>query len=423
MRSLALVDCNNFYVSCERVFDAGLCGRPVVVLSNNDGCVIARSEEAKALGIEMGAPAFRCEEIFGRHGVRVYSSNYALYADMSRRVRETLSRFALEIEAYSIDESFLRLEASSPAGLTDQTRRLRGTVRKWTGIPVSVGIGPTKTLAKLANRRAKRAPVLRGVLSVHPGPALDRLLDDTEVEQVWGIGPARARRLRAQGIVTARQLRDAPEGWVRKHLGVMGQRIAWELGGVPCFPLEPVYPPRKNITCSRSFGRPVTELKELREALAVYVSRAAEKLRAQGSVCGSLEVFIQTSRYKSGAPFYGPSGTATLPVATAFTPSLVKQALSVLHRLYRPGHAYVKAGCTLGGLVPRGTAQLNLFEGEADGAAQEALMETVDALNRRLGKGAVFLAAAGIARPWQMRRRSVSPAYTTDWDELFTIAA
>jgi DNA polymerase V len=425
---LALVDCNNFYVSCERVFNAALRGRPVVVLSNNDGCVIARSDEAKALGIEEGTPLFQCEKYLTRHGVLVYSSNYELYGDMSRRVMDTLSRFGAEVEVYSIDECFLRFEGSpSHSTLTSYARQIRSTVRKWTGIPVSVGVGPTKTLAKVANKTAKKAPALKGALAVRLGPTLDRVLSEFPVEKVWNIGPARARFLQGHGVANALGLRDARDNWLRKHLTVQGLRTAWELQGTVCFPLEPTYPAKKIITCSRSFGRPVTQLAHLKEALSVYVSRAAEKLRRQGSVCGKMEVFLQTSPHKSareGVPYYGPSAKVTLPVASAFTPTLVKHALAVLERLYRPGHEYVKAGCTLSALVPQGPAQLNLFEPDAaDTPEQQALMATVDVLNRHMGKDALFLAGAGVPgeRAWAMRRERKSPAYTTRWDELLTV--
>jgi len=424
---LALVDCNNFYVSCERVFNAGLRGRPVVVLSNNDGCVVARSDEAKALGIQEGTPLFQAEKFFQQNGVQVYSSNYELYGDMSRRVMDALARFGDEVEVYSIDECFLRFDGSpSPSTLTAYARQIRSTVKKWTGIPVSVGVGPTKTLAKVANKTAKKAPALRGALAVRLGPTLDRLLGDSPVEKVWNIGPARARLLQGHGVTSALGLRDARDNWLRKYLTVQGLRTAWELRGTVCYPLEPTYPAKKIITCSRSFGKPVTELKELKEALTVYVSRAAEKLRKQGSVCGKMEVFIQTSPHKTDRPYYGPSAKVTLPVASAFTPTLVKHALAVLERLFRPGHEYVKAGCTLSALVAQGTAQLSLFEPEAaDTNAQQALMATVDALNRGMGKDALFLAGAGVPgeRAWIMRRDKKSPAYTTRWDELLTVEA
>ena len=291
---------------------------------------------------------------------------------------------------------------------------------------MSVGVGPTKTLAKVANKTAKKAPALGGALAVRLGPTLDRLLGDFPLEKVWNIGSARARLLQGQGVTNALGLRDARDKWLRKHLSVQGLRTAWELRGTACFPLEPTYPAKKIITCSRSFGKPVTRVEELREALSVYVSRAGEKLRKQGSACGKIEVFIQTSPHRTERAYYGPSAKVTLPVASAFTPILVRHALAVLERLYRPGHEFVKAGCTLSALVPQGTAQLSLFEQEAaDTFEQQALMATVDVLNRRMGKDALFLAGAGVPgeRSWAMRRDRKSPAYTTRWDELFTVKA
>ena len=275
----ALADCNNFYASCERVFNPKLAGRPAIVLSNNDGCVVARSNEAKALGIAMGVPAFQIRHLIRKHDVQVFSSNYALYGDLSQRVMETLQQFSPEVEVYSIDEAFLNLSGFTNINLTDYGRRIRATVKQWTGIPVSVGIAETKTLAKIANHVAKRTEGTDGVFDFTAWPDRDSVLARVLVEEVWGIGPNYARLLTQHGITTALGLRDADDHWIQKQMGVVGLRTVHELRGISCLPLEQCPPPKQGITCSRSFGRPVTTLAEMREAVAAYTARAAEKLR------------------------------------------------------------------------------------------------------------------------------------------------
>ena len=419
---IALVDCNNFYVSCERVFNPALRGKPVVVMTNNDGCVVARSNEAKALGIKMAAPIFEYESLFRQHNVQLYSSNYALYADMSRRVMATLARFTPRIEVYSIDEAFLSLDGFEDRSLADYARDIRSTVRRWTGIPVSIGVGPTKTLAKLANRAAKRADDLNGVLDLATYPTLDDLLGRTEVEEVWGIGGARGALLRRNGIATALQLRDASDAWLKKELSITGLRTAMELRGTPCLPLSPAPPSRKSVSCSRSFGKPVKSLGELKEAVSTYVSRAAEKLRSENLAAGVLQVYIETSRFKD--PPYSCGGrTVRLDLATNYTPDLVERALHALERVFRPGQSYIKAGVLLTQLVPESHVQLSLLRPALDLDRRRALMETVDALNRKLGSGTVRLAATGMEKQWAMRRRRMSKSFTTQWDDLATVSA
>lgn len=436
-----IVDCNNFYVACERAFDASLVGRPVVVLSNNDGCIISRSREAKAVGIPMGAPAFQCRHAFAAHNVAVLSSNYALYGDMSQRVMETLARFTDDLETYSIDEAFLRLDApaqgetaASWQGAVRLAGEIRQTVRRWTGITVSVGVASTRTLAKLANHRAKADPAQRGVFCFDTAPFPEQLLAATEVEEVWGIGRRRGEALRQHGITTALALRQASPAWVRRRFTVTGHRTQMELRGIPCISLETATT-RQSITCSRSFGRPVTALAELREAVTCFVERAAEKLRGQGSAARVVHVYLRASR--GGAddpppPPYGgrggaaAAGTATLDMASAYTPDLVAAAHRVLESLYAPGGpSYSKAGVLLCDLCPEGKAQLSLFAPTADPVERERrgrLMESVDGLNRRFGRGTVFLAASGIERGWQGRQARRSPRYTTSWRELFAVS-
>lgn len=426
---VALVDCNNFYVSCERLFNPALHNRPVVVLSNNDGCVIARSNEAKELGIKMGAPVFEVRDLLKKNRVEVWSSNYTLYASLSQRVMTTLEMFAPEVEVYSIDEAFLWLPGFSPAELDAQAVRIRQKVGQWTGIPVSIGLAPTKTLAKLANRQSKKNPLYKekGIFNItgYSRAQLDELLASVRVEDIWGIGARRAAFLQQHGIDTAYDLKEAPDRWVQKHLTVMGLRTVYELRGIPSFPAELAAPPKKTIVTSRGFGRDIESFEELSEAVATYVSRLAEKLRAQHSVASVLEVFIHTSHFAKGRERYANAVTMRLPQPTAYTPELVAHARRGLEAIYRPGFKYQKAGVMVMGLVPETGRQLNLFgEGEGDPATLERnrkLMAAVDGLNRQMGRGTVRIATAGTTEAWGMRRGKLSPRYTTRWDELLAI--
>src|SRR5215813_11351401 len=314
----ALIDCNNFYVSCERVFQPALCSKPVVVLSNNDGCVIARSEEAKALGIPMGIPAFKLADLRQEHPIEVFSSNYTLYGDLSARVMTTLAQWAPAVEVYSIDEAFLDLTGISTDDLRIYGQTLRATIHQWTGIPVSIGIGPTKTLAKLANRLAKRSPQAQGVVILTSPLEIEATLAQTPIQDIWGIGPGYTRRLHAHEIRTAIQLRNMTDRWVRQELGIVGLRLVWELRGISCLPLEFCPPPKQSLMVSRSFGRPITTLIEMREAVATYMTRAAEKLRRHQVAAGVLTVFLMTNRF-TDEPQYSNSVTMPLPVATQDT--------------------------------------------------------------------------------------------------------
>ena len=417
--TFALVDCDNFYVSCERLFDPSLREAPVAILSNNDGCIIARSAEVKALGVPTGGPYFKYERLLARHGTRVFSSNYALYGDMSQRVMQVLRQAAPEVEVYSIDEAFLHLaDTRAPV---DQARQIRRTVRRWTGIPTSIGLGPTKTLAKIATRFAKRHPEVEGVFDLTHRRDVDALLGLVHVGDVWGIGPQYTKRLLARGIETARQLRDARDAWVKKHLTIVGLRTVYELRGVSCLPLDQVRPAKKGITCSRSFGEPVVVLAGLKEAVAAYVTRVAEKLRAQTSIAATLCVFITTKSFGKG-PHYHNSYTVTLPEPSAYTPALIRYAHRCLEKIYRPGYRYKKAGVILTGIQPAATHQGHLFV-QADHPGNRALMEAVDAVNKRWGRGTVFFAAAGTQQPWRMRQQQHSKRYTTRWDEVPEVRA
>jgi len=428
MSVFALADCNNFYASCERVFNPDLIGRPLVVLSNNDGCVIARSNEAKALGVAMGEPFFKREGFFKQHGVRVYSSNYALYGDMSQRVMRTLGRFTPELEIYSIDEAFLDLDSFGARDLDDYGREIRRTVRQWTGIPISIGIGPTKTLAKIANRMAKKFPEHQGVFRVPQPvaglprapviPGLDALLDRIDVADVWGVGRRYAIKLERYGIRNARQLKDADEAWVRKKMTIQGLHTVLELRGISCLALELAPPPKKSIMVSRSFGRPVATLTEMREAVAAFAARCAEKLRAQQSRAAFLAVFLMTNPHKD-EPQYSNILTARLPVATANTPDLIRLALDCLERIYKDGYSYKKAGVMLSGVEPDATRQLSLLDPTPRLAArQNDLMRALDSVNAKWGRNTLHYAATGIGRPWQMRQERKSGRFTTCWQEL-----
>jgi DNA polymerase V len=416
MGQIALVDCNNFYVSCERVFNPALEGVPVVVLSNNDGCVVARSQEAKDLGIAMGVPIFTIRELVRKYDVRMFSSNYALYGDLSLRVSETLEQFTPHIENYSIDEAFLELPVAPSAA--DLARTIRSTVRQWTGIPVSIGIGATKTLSKIATYVAKKRGEYEGVYVI--GDDVERLLDRVPVGEVWGIGRKYSAQLIKNGIRSARDLRNADDRWVRKHLRVTGLRTVLELRGVPCLTLEEITPPKKAIASTRSFSKRVRSLDELTEAVASYASRVAEKLRRQGSVAGLLQVFIHTSPFDRRC-YYSNSATIILPEPTAHTPALVAAASIALRRIFRDGYAYVKAGVIVSKITPAAQAQMSLFTADDDGSEHERatrLMEMMDAINSRWGRDTMGVAATGTGRDWRMKQAMRSPRYTTRTDEL-----
>ena len=416
----ALVDCNNFYVSCERVFNPKLCGRPVVVLSNNDGCVISRSEEAKAVGVKMGAPLFQIQKLIDTHRVEVYSSNYALYGDMCTRVMDTLRETSPEVEVYSIDEAFIGLSGVTTEQLYAVGRETSERVRKWTGIPVSIGIATTKTLAKVAAHIAKKSSRAEGVVNLVELPYLDAALARVPVENVWGVGRNYARRLKERGICTARELRSAHDGWVRKEMGVAGLRILYELRGTSCLPLEWCPPPKKGITVSRSFGRPVESLEEIREAVAAYVSRAGEKLRRQQLAATTLIVFLATSRFIPES-HHAASVVVNLPVPTDITPELIRYAHEGVGHVFRAGHKFKKAGMMLIGLVPVSPIQAGLFD-EMNRARARRLMQTVDAVNARMGHDTLRYAGAGLEQNWRARAERRSPGYTTCWNELLTLS-
>ncbi|EGB15140.1 DNA-directed DNA polymerase [Pseudodesulfovibrio mercurii] len=423
MACYALVDCNNFYASCERAFRPELNGRPVVVLSNNDGCIIARSGEAKALGIDMGTPYFKCRALLERHGVAVFSSNYALYGDMSARVMRILTRFCPAVEVYSIDEAFCDL-SGVPGGAEAYGRRLRATVLAWTGIPVSVGIARTKTLAKLANRFAKKQDRSRGVFDLTTSPDPDRVLRWTDIGDVWGIGPRHAKRLRAMGVTNALQFRELDRDWVKKKMTVSGLHTLLELRGLPCHDFASGPADKKTIVSSRSFGHPVTRLDHMLEATAQYTTRAAEKLRKQQSVASAILVYLQTNSFRLGQPQYANTLSVPLAVATNHTPTLIRAAQTAMERIFKPGYQYKKCGVMLSGLEPEHGRWLNLLALPPDHRPGDApLMRAVDRVNHRWGRDTVAFAASGITRDWRMKRDMRSPRYTTVWEEILQVRA
>jgi len=415
--ALVLIDANNFYASCEAVLDPAVIGRPLVVLSNNDGCIVSRSAEARALGIPMGAPLFQVRRELERHGVLVRSSNYTLYADMSQRLMASLESWVEELEIYSIDEAFGLLHR--PAGHGDLSgwgEALRQRVRQQLGLPVAVGIAPTKVLAKIANRVAKKDPAWcgRGVFDLGAAPLADPWLAATAVEDVWGIGRRLARWCRLRGIADARALRDMPEGELRRRCGVVGVRLQQELRGHRCLPLSSEAAPKRETCVSRSFSTPVGTAEALREAVATYLCRAAEKLRRQGQRAGGLTVFVRSSPF-DGTSFYANSATATLALPSNDTAVLLAAALPLADGLFRPLKPLRKAGVLLHDLTPESLLQHHLLVPQTPEQQQrrEALMAAIDALNRRYGSGTVGWAACGLAPPWRMRRGHLSAAATT----------
>lgn len=416
----ALVDCNNFYASCERVFNPKLKGVPVVVLSNNDGCVIARSDEAKALGVKMGAPGFLMQDIIAQHGIQVYSSNYTLYGDMSERVMETLREFAPKLEVYSIDEAFLDLSGLKYQDLTRLAKQLRTTLIRATGIPVSIGIAPTKTLAKIANRFAKKTKKKAGVHCLSTESDIREALQATAIEDVWGIGGQHSGRLKQIGVHTAYELLQLPDDWMRRNMTVVGQRLLHELKGTSCIPLEETIPAKQNICTSRSFGQLLTELSDIREAVASHAARCAAKLRRQRSCTGAVHVFVETNRFREGDRQYTGSITIPLPVATNNTQEILFYALAALSRVYRPGYNYKKAGVIVRDIVPEADVQQGLFD-LRDRTSEKTITRAVDDINHSWGRELVKYAVQGNGRKWKLRQEHLSGCYTTRLDQVKTV--
>ena len=420
MNAVALIDCNNFYVSCERLFQPWLNDRPVVVLSNNDGCVVSRSNEAKQLGIPMGVPLFQIKDEVAKHHIAVYSSNYALYGDMSARVMDAIGHFSNEIEFYSIDEAFATVEVNQYSkALVDNGIAIRQAVKRWTGIPTSVGIGPTKTLAKIAGRIAKKSA--DGVFDVCDVDVRERALAETDVIDIWGINTASARKLNALGIRTALELRDLDTRAARKSLTVVGGRLVEELRGNTSLSLEFVQPTKKSICCSRSFAGEVTSLGELTESVINHLSNAAEKLRRSRLVANAVNLFIRTNKFKQRG-YYANSVTIKVN-PTDSTRELISYVLSLLRAIYRPGFGYRKSGVILLGLQPSAGETRRLFEDERY-LRDRQLMNTLDWINSKHGRRTLHFGAPHVKQKnWHMSREHLSRAFTTNIDEVLRARA
>ena len=416
----ALVDCNNFYASCERLFRPELRKQPVVVLSNNDGCVIARSNEVKSLNIGMGEPYYKNRETLKRYGVHVFSSNYALYGDLSQRVMMVLQQLEPEVEIYSIDEAFIRLAPAHHhlSGTDHYGYFLKNTVEQYVGIPVSIGIGSTKTRAKIAARTAKKNPEYRGVFNLETCADPDQILSRVKLNDIWGIGRKSSDKLRLWGLDNAYDLKKSDPVRIRKISGLSVARTVMELQGKPCITLENEPGARKSVRSSRTFARPVTSLNDLKEAVSCYVTLGAQKLRSQGLVTANIHVFIATSRFKKGRERFAANKVMALAHPTACTSILIKNALRGLNAIYKPGCAYKKAGILFSGLSRECLQQQNLFSAAHDDRKEKSLMQALDLINDKWGRDTLCYASSGLERNWSMRQARKSPAYTTCWAEL-----
>ena len=421
--AIALVDVNNFYASCERLFRPDLKGVPIVVLSNNDGCVVARSAEAKRLGVKMGVPYFQIRELYEEQGGIWFSSNYALYGDMSNRVMTTLESMAPTVEVYSIDEAFVELSESWAGDLLAYGRQIRERVQQWTGLTVGVGIAPTKTLAKLANYAAKKWPATGGVVDLRDEGRRAKLMAITPVEEVWGIGRKLTAKLMAQGISTVADLVAVDPKSLRSQYGVIVERTVQELRGIPCAELEPLAQAKQQIICSRSFGERITQIGPMHQALAGYMERAAEKLRGEGMRCRHVTLFIRTSPFSDRGPYYGNQVSTQLAIPTNDTRDLLALIPTLLSRIWRDEERYQKGGVMLGDFTPANMQQGDLFDSLQQSTRSEALMHVIDKINQgRLGR--VYFAARGRdTREWMMKREQLSPRYTTAIDELPVVKA
>ncbi|MFF6013452.1 translesion error-prone DNA polymerase V subunit UmuC [Rahnella sp. R3(2024)] len=417
----ALADVNSFYASCETVFRPDLKGRPVVVLSNNDGCVIARSAEAKKLGIKMGDPFFKMRALFEQHKIVTFSSNYALYADMSTRVMTVLEEMSPAVEIYSIDEAFMNLQGvSNCKDLEEFGREVRAKVLQWTGLTVGVGIAPTKTLAKLANYSAKKWTKTGGVVDLSLATRQRKLMALVEVGEVWGVGRRISKKLNDMGIKTALQLADTPTPLIRKHFNIVLERTVRELRGEPCLELEEFAPTKQQIVCSRSFGDRVSEYEMMREAICSHAVRAAEKLRGEHQYCRHISAFIKTSPFAVNEVYYGKTAGTKLQIPTQDSRDIVAAATKCLDAIWQEGHRFQKCGVMLGDFYSQGIAQLVLFDENKPRSNSEQLMAVLDGINHS-GKGRVWFAGQGVQKSWEMKRQMLSPAYTTRFSELLRV--
>jgi DNA polymerase V len=408
----ALVDCNNFFVSCERVFDSRLDGKPVIVLSNNDGCAIARSNEAKALGIAMAANYFEIEDIVKKHDVQVFSTNFVLYADMSLRVKGLLTQFCPEIEDYSIDENFLDFQGFEHIDLQEHCSKIAQTIKQGTGIPVSIGVAPTKTLAKVANRFAKKYAGYNNVCLIDTDEKRIKALKKVEIGDVWGIGRQHTKRLSKIGVKTAYDFTELPQAWVRKNMTVVGERTWSELRGTPCIKMETMPPAKQSIMVSRSFGKMIGDVETLAEAVSTYTAMAAAKLRKQKSCAAAMLVFIDTNPYREDMPQYSQHIVMKLPVASNSTQELIQYALEGLRTIFRPKYLYKKAGVMMMDICSENAVQGSLFD-TVDRKKHQQLMTVLDTVNSRYGRNTLKFACMGDGSAWKIKQERLSPCYTT----------
>ena len=416
---IALVDCNSFYVSCERLFDPSIIKKPVVVLSSNDGCVISRSVEAKTLNIKMGEPYFKVEKIIKKNDVKVFSSNYSLYGDISRRVMKTLKQFSPQIEIYSIDEAFLNLSLVKDEDLLEYGNKIRNTVLKWTGIPTSVGIATTKTLSKAANYIAKKEK--SGVINLINSKNTDIILSEIKINDVWGVGRQLTKFYINNGINTAYQLKNVTNSWIKKNTNVFGSRTAMELKGISCMSLETYEEKRKNCCVSRSFGRKVTKLEELSESITMHCLNAAEKIRSDNQTAKRITVFIRTSPFQKDKNYYANSKDIDLPIRTNDSIELVKQALIALKYIYKKGYKYQKAGIIFSELNGVDIYKKNLFSSINNEEKRKKLMKAIDYTNIKYGRQALSIAQAGLRKKWNIKRQHSSKIDTACFDFLPTV--
>ena len=417
-QSIALIDCNSFYASCERIFNPKLLGKPIVVLSNNDGCIITRSNEAKQLGIKMGEPYFKAKKIIEENKVHVFSSNYSLYGDISERVMETLLKFSPDVEIYSIDEAFLSFKGFKASELRAYCLHIRRTIKHWVGIPVSIGVSSTKTLSKAANHLAKKNPELEGVCILKDSKKIDEALKRIEIKDVWGIGKRLSKFLNSQGIKTAKQFVDLDRRWVRKNMGVVGEKTQMELKGISCLDLELLPSTRKSCCVSRSFSQPIENIEELMESVASYGSRVAEKIREENLVSQLMSVFVLTNRFSKKEKQYSNSIRLQFDFPTNNSSLIVKKAVEGVRSIFRSGYRYKKAGVILYELHDASSVRGLL---DYDREQSELLMKSLDEINLRYGSSTLRLAAEGIKKKWSLKRKKISPCYTTRFDELMIV--
>ena len=418
LQSIALIDCNSFYASCERIFNPKLLGKPIVVLSNNDGCIITRSAEAKALGIKMGEPYFKAKKIIEKSNVKVFSSNYSLYGDISQRVMEILLGFSPEVEIYSIDEAFLNFKGFKNHELLTYCKHIRQTIKQWVGIPVSIGVGSTKTLSKIANHLAKKEADYEGICILKGDEKIEEALNRIEIGDVWGIGRRLSKFLRNYEVRTAKQFAFLDRRWIRKNMGVVGEKIQLELCGVSCLDLELLPSPKKSCCVSRSFSRPIEKIEELQESIANYGSRVAEKIREEGLIAQSMSIFVLTNHFNKKEKQYSSSIKLQLDYPTSDSKLIVKRAVEGIKRIYKEGYRYKKAGIILYELHSSSSVRGLL---DYDKPRTDSLMRSLDEINYRYGSATLRLAAEGIRRSWHMRREKVSPCYTTSFDQLMIV--